>query len=328
MGWFVRSALPRRLLTGVAILWGTATVTFLAMRVVPGDPVDMVIGGEAVLPETVERIRADLGLDRPLPAQYADYLLAMARGDLGTSYQQRRPVTELLTANLGPTAQLAALAAALTVLLALALALSTAGRRGPSRALVSALELGTVAMPSFFIGLVLLYVFSFQLGWFPVTAKSGLVGLTLPAVTLALGSVGVMAQLMRDGLEEALRQPFALTARARGLSRGAVTVAHALRHAFGPVLTMSGTLVGGLVGGAVLVENVFGRAGLGRVTLQAVTTRDMPMVMGVVMLSAVAFTAISIAVDALHRLVDPRLRTRRAAPAPVATETVLAGGVA
>lgn len=306
----------RRLLIALGVMWGAITATFLAMRVIPGNPVDMIVSGSNASPAIVAQIRADLGLNRPIPVQYADYLLGVLHGNLGESYQLGQPVTRILIGNIGPTVELALSACAIMLVLAFVLAVTTAGRPGATRAVLSVLELATVAMPSYFTGLILLTIFSFRLGWFPVVSTSGISSLVLPAVTLALVSLGIFAQLLRDGLEDALRRPFALTARSRGLSRLRVNVVHGIRPALSPVLTMAGTLAGHLIAGAVLVENVFGRPGLGEVTLQAVRDRDMPVVMGVVLLSAAVFAVLSGVIDLSQRALDPRLRAHRLRKAP------------
>ncbi|MFE1321128.1 ABC transporter permease [Kitasatospora phosalacinea] len=183
---------------------------------------------------------------------------------------------------------------------------------GPGlRAAASFLELLTVSSPSYWIGLLLLTVFSFQLRIFPVTGDQGFAALVLPALTLALPMAGVLAQVLREGLEAALEQPFALTARSRGLSRTAVALRHALRHSALPLVTLTGWLAGSLLGGAVLVETVFGRPGIGALMLQAATGKDMPLVVGLVLLSAAAFVLASTLVDLLYLVIDPRLRTDR-----------------
>ncbi len=194
------------------------------------------------------------------------------------------------------------------VVIAVISAVTTAGRGRPVRAAAGAWELVAVSLPSYWLGILLLTAFSFQLRIFPVIGAQDLAALVLPALTLALPIAGVLAQVLREGLEAALAQPFAVTARARGLSQFSVRLRHALRHAAASLATLTGWLVGSLLGGAVLVETVFGRSGIGALTLQAVGNKDMPVVMGVVLLSALVFVVISNVVDLLHAAIDPRVR--------------------
>jgi peptide/nickel transport system permease protein len=295
---------------GLAVMYGAATLAFLALHLIPGDPVAALLGpATTASAEVRHRIGADLGLDRPVLAQYLSHLGRLATGDLGSSYQLQRPVWWLIADQAGATVLLAAAAITLALLLALVSALSTAGRPA-ARALASAWELAALSLPSYWLGVLLLTAFSFHLRIFPVVGGQGAAALVLPALTLALPIAGVLAQVLREGLEHALAQPFALTARARGLSMRAVRLRHALRHAAGSLATLTGWLVGTLLGGAVLVEAVFGRPGLGALTLQAVQNRDMPVVTGVVVVSAAVFVVMSALVDVLHRLADPRLRMR------------------
>ncbi|MEV4615459.1 ABC transporter permease [Kitasatospora sp. NPDC049258] len=301
----------RRLLGALAVLLGAATVAFAALQLIPGDPVTVMLGpGTAATPEVKAQIRAQFGLDQPVAVQYLHYLERLATGDLGESYQLQRPVADLIGDQLGPTVQLALAALLLAAALALLGAVATAGRRGALRTIGSLAELLAVSSPSYWTGILLLTAFSFQLQIFPVAGDQGLPALVLPAVTLALPVAGVLAQVLREGLESALGQPFTLTARSRGLGRPAVLLRHALRHAAAATLTLAGWLTGSLLGGAVLVESVFGRPGIGALSLQGTTNKDMPLVIGLVLLSALVFVLISTLVDLLHLAVDPRLRSR------------------
>ncbi|MFI9550080.1 ABC transporter permease [Nonomuraea endophytica] len=301
--------LLKRLVAGLAVLYGAASLAFLSLHLIPGDPVAILLGpATTASPEVRRQISAELGFDRPLLTQYLSHLGRLASGDLGSSYQLQRPVGWLIADQLGPTVQLAAAAIVVALALALISAVTTAGRHPAARALASAWELTAVSLPSYWLGVLLLTAFSFHLRLFPIIGGDGPAALVLPALTLALPIAGVLAQVLREGLESALAQPFALTARARGLSQTEVRLRHALRHAAGSLATLAGWLVGTLLGGAVLVETVFGRPGLGALTLQAVQNRDMPVVMGVVLVSALTFVVISALVDLLYLAVDPRLR--------------------
>lgn len=296
----------------VLVLWGAATLAFVAFRIIPGDPVEVMLGPQAQVSDAVkDGMRADLGLDRPVVEQYGAFLGRLVRGDLGESYQLRLPVAEVIGRQLGPTLQLSALALVIAVLLALASALLVRGRTG--RALASGVELVVLSSPVFWTGLVLLSVFSFQLGWFPVSGARDAAAIVLPAVTLALPVAALLSQVLRDGVEAAEREPFLLTVRARGAGPFRASLHHSLRHASVGGVTLAAYLVGSLLGGAVLVETVFARPGIGRVTLTAITDRDLPVITGVIMLSALVFVLVNTLVDLVVPLIDPRLRSTSAA---------------
>jgi peptide/nickel transport system permease protein len=300
------SAVLRRVLSGLVVLWVAATAAYLALLAAPGSTVDTIVGDGADTPEIRARIIAEWGLDRPEITQYLSYLGRVAHGDLGRSYLLQRPVSDVIGAQLGPTVRLAAAAAVLGVVLALILALTT--RRPWARRVSSSAELVLVSTPPFLIGIVLLTVFSFRLGWFPVSGDDGVAALVLPALTLALPVAGVLTQVLRDGLDRALGEPFTVTARSRGLTEHAVVVRHALRHALLPAIALVGWLFGVLLGGAVIIESVFGRPGLGSVTLLAVTSKDMPVVLAVVVLSAAVYVLLNTVADLAYLVADPRLR--------------------
>ncbi|MFY1622362.1 ABC transporter permease [Micromonospora sp. WMMD723] len=302
-------AVARRVAAGLVVLWTAATAAYLALLAAPGNTVDSIVGDGADTPQIRAQIIAEWGLDRPPVVQYLDYLWRLAGGDLGRSYLLQRPVAEVIGEQLAPTATLAVAAAGLGVLLAVVVAVGTAGRRRRwPRRISSAAELLLVSTPPFLIGIVLLSVLSFRYGLFPVAGDRGSAALVLPAVTLALPIAGLLAQVLRDGLDRALDEPFVLTARARGVRERAVLLRHALRHALLPAVTLAGWLFGILLGGAVIVEQVFGRPGLGQVTLSAVTSKDMPVVLAVVTLSAAVYVVVNTAADLTYLLVDPRLR--------------------
>jgi len=290
------------------VIWGAATAGFFALKLVPGDPVEVMLGVQAQVSESVKAgIREDWGLNDPLALQYIEYLGRLVRGDLGTSYQLREPVLGVITAQLPATLALTGLA----ILFALAIALTTAlfVRGVWMTRLASSIELVLVSSPSFWIGLLFISFFAYRLRWFPVTSTDGLAALILPALTLALPISGILSQVLRDGLTRAADQPFALTARARGLGYPALVARHTLRHAAADGLTLSGYILGSLIGGAVLVETVFGRPGIGRVTLRAVIDRDLPVVLGIIVFVAIAFAVINLLVDLAYELIDPRLRS-------------------
>ncbi|GLW08674.1 ABC transporter permease [Microtetraspora sp. NBRC 13810] len=305
----------RRGLGGLAVLWAAATIAYAALLLAPGDTVDAIIGDGLDTPRIRAEIIAEWGLDRPEIVQYLDYLGRLLHGDLGRSYLLQRGVGEVLASQLPSTAALAVAAALTGVTLALALALVTAGRRtafrSRLRALTGTAELVAVSVPPFLIGIVLLSVFSFRLGWFPVAGDRGLASLVLPALALGIPVAGVLGQVLREGLERAVEEPFALTARSRGITERALVARHALRHALLPAVTLTGWFTGLLLGGAVIVEAVYGRPGIGQIAVQAVDSRDMPVVMAVILFSAVVYVVVSSLVDLAYLVVDPRLRESR-----------------
>ncbi|WP_194419847.1 ABC transporter permease [Microbacterium abyssi] len=291
----------------IIVLWGAATLAFLAFRVIPGDPVSVMLGPQAQVSDAVkDGIRAELGLDRPPFEQYLAYLGQLVQGDLGESYQLRMPVTEVIGRQLGSTLQLTALALVIAVVLALVVALFVRGRFW--RGVVAAAELVVLSSPVFWIGLILLSVFAFGLGWFPVSGTRNPATIVLPAVTLALPVAALLGQVLRDGIEAAERQPFSTTVRARGAGQVRLTAHHTLRHGAAGALTLTAYLVGSLLGGAVLVETVFARPGLGRVTLAAITDRDLPVITGIILFSALVFVVVNVVVELLHPVLDPRQR--------------------
>ncbi|KAA9150659.1 ABC transporter permease [Microbacterium lushaniae] len=303
----VRASLGRMAVSVVVVLWGAATLAFVAFRLIPGDPVEVMLGPQAQVSDAVkDAIRADLGLDRPPFEQYVAYLGALLRGDLGESYQLRMPVAEVIGRQLAPTLQLTATALAVAAVLALVVALLARGR--VARGTVAAVELIVLSSPVFWIGLVLLSVFAFGLGWFPVSGTRNPATIVLPAVTLALPVAALLGQVLRDGIEAAERQPFVTTVRARGAGTAWLTVHHTLRHGATGAVTLAAYFVGSLLGGAVLVETVFARPGLGRVTLSAITDRDLPVITGIILLSALVFVVVTLVVEVLYPILDPRLR--------------------
>lgn len=297
----------------VGVLWGTATLAFVAVHAIPGDPVQILVGPRTVEPEVRDRITEQWGLDQPLLVQYVSYLARLVRGDLGESYILGRPVGEVIGAQLGPTVELAVAGMVVAVVVAVAGAVLTAGRPRAG-AVGRTVELVTASTPEFWLGILLLALFSFTWPLFPVAGAGDLRALVLPAVALGLGTGAVLAQVLREGMEDALAQPFALTARARGAGEWTLRVRHTLRVASVAPLALAGFAFGNLLGGAVIVEQVFGRPGLGQVALRAIGARDLPTILGVALLAGAAFVAVTVVVELVTLAVDPRLRIA-AAPA-------------
>jgi len=304
--------IARRVALSALTVLGAITAAFFALRLVPIDPAFVIAGAGsdavAITPEVLQAIRTEYHLDQPLPLQYLLYLSRLVQGDLGMSYIQEQPVLQLIAEQARPTLALAALASTLAVLLSLAAGLLTAGRRRAG-ALAGMVELVLASTPVFWIGFLLMLLFSVWWQVFPLLDKGDLRSLVLPALTLALPMAAPLAQVLRRSLEDVLEQPFIMTARARGLSVLAVKLRHALRHALVPYLTMLGFSFGALLGGAAITETLFGRPGLGRLLVNAVTRQDMPLVLGLVTVSTLAFVIVNLLIDFAYILVDHRLKS-------------------
>jgi peptide/nickel transport system permease protein len=302
------TALLRRAGTAVIVLWGAVTVTFVALHLVPGNIVDAIIGQSRVTPEIRAQIISDYALDKPLTTQYLDYLGRLLHGDLGHSYNQGRSVASAIGQQAGSTFTLLLGGVGFALIGSLVVAVVTANRPRWIRGPAATAEIVSVAVPSFWLGILLLTLFSFQLHWFPAIGANGLRGLVLPAVALGLAPAAMLSQVLRQGLERVLDEPFIVTAQARGLRSAAVLLRHALRHAVLPVVTLAGWLIGAFVSGAVVVESVFSRQGLGQMTVAAISQRDFPVVSAIVLISALVYVVVNFAVDAIYPLLDPRLR--------------------
>jgi peptide/nickel transport system permease protein len=294
----------------VGVLFGAATLTFLAEQLMPTDPAQTILGGAGAKPspEQIAAVNEQYGFDQPVLVQYLDYLRGLLHGDLGTSYILKQPVTDVIRAQIGPTLVLTLTALVGAWLLAVGVTLLTARRSRAVSAVGSGLEILLASLPQYWLGIVLLVVFAFHLQWLPVVGGDGVAGLVLPALTLALPLAGFIGQVTRDEFSSVLDQPFVVSARARGMSDAGVRVRHALRHAVLPSITLSGWALGSLFSTAVIVEAVFVRPGLGRVLVDAVSSQDMPVVVGVTLFVAAVYVLANLLVDAAFVLVDPRLR--------------------
>ncbi|MGW4364123.1 ABC transporter permease [Nocardia takedensis] len=302
-------AAAQRVIGAIAVLWLSATATFVVLELAGGDPVANTLGGGDGVSDEAARaaVAAQLGLDQPVALRYAHYLRDLLGGDLGQSYQLRRPVAEVIAGQVGSTIELALAAALLAIAFALIGGIALTARHRLVGLAVQAVELVLVSTPTFWLGILLLTVFSFELGWFPVSGARGPEAVVLPALALALPLAAVLSQVLRESVERALEQPFAVSVRARGVTENRLRFVHLAKHAAGPGLNVAGWFVGGLLGGAVLTEAVFGRPGLGQLALQGVINRDMPIVMSVVLISTLVYVVVNTLLDGLHRLLDPRI---------------------
>ena len=295
--------LLRRLFQSVLILIGISFVTFLLLYVLPADPVRQ-IAGRAATAETVESIRKELGLDQPFVVQYGRYLAGLLRGDLGRSYLQRTEVSELIASRLLPTLLLMAAGIAAELAIGVTLGVIAALRRGRAASFVA------VSAPQFVVSLLVLYVFAVQLGWFPIGGYGTAAHLVLPALTLGLLGAGWYARMMRSSMIDVLAQDFVRTARAKGLTRGRVILRHALPNAILPIIAMIGIDIGIFMGGLVVVESVFGWPGIGQLAWQAIQRVDIPIIMGVTLISATAIVLGNLLADIVTTFIDPRITLR------------------
>lgn len=321
----------RKLGAAALVVWITATVVFLALRA-SGDPLEAILGGPGSQagPEAAARATAEYGLDQPLLVQYLQQLWRIATLQFGDSYSRKQPVADLLAANVPPTLVLATLAFILAWVLALVGTLIAANARGAfgaaMRSLLTGVETVASVIPQFFLGAILILVFATGLHWLPATgaAAGGARALVLPVITLAVPVAGYLAHVIHGPLAEADRAPFATTARARGAGESRVLLRHTLRHAALPAVALSGWAYGSLLSGAVVVEVLFARQGLGRLLLEAATVRDVPVVIGAVVIIALLYVVVMIAAELVERFVDPRGTATAAARGTATAAEVIA----
>ena len=297
----------RRLLLAIPVLLGVVFVVMLTVELIPGDAVALMLGEHATR-EAVAKLRDFLGLDKPLAVRYVEYLGRVARGDLGRSMQQNRPVVDELADAWPATLELTMAALALAAIVGVAAGVvSAVWPNGVFDALARIGALLGLSMPVFWIGLVLIVVFSLWLPWFPVGGAGSPSHLVLPAVTLALPSIAMVARMTRSSVLEVLREDYVRTARAKGVAERLVVAKHALRNAFIPIVTLLGLQAGQLMGGAVLTETVFAWPGLGRLMVKAIFARDYVLLQGAVLVFALAFVVVNLLVDLSYGALDPRI---------------------
>jgi len=314
----VRRYLARRLLLLVPVLAGVSVVIFMVLHLSPGDPVEIMLGSQATQ-EDRARLRAELGLDQPLHVQYGRWLGHVARGDLGRSLWMKRPVLDEVLGRFKATLVLTGTALLLSSLAGVALGVASATRPNSVLDRLSAVaSLFGASMPTFWLGIVLMVVFALWLGWLPASGMYAAYGggdlrdllahLVLPAVTLAAASVTIIARLTRATMLETLGQDYIRTARAKGVVERAVVLRHGLKNALIPIVTVVGVQAGYLLGGAVLTETVFAWPGVGTLMVQGILARDFPLVQGCVLVVALSFVLVNLAVDLLYAWLDPRIR--------------------
>jgi len=301
--------LARRVLAVVPVLFGVTLAVFSMLFLVPGDPVKMMLAEFVTSPDQIAEMRAQLHLDEPLPQQYGRFVANALRGDLGTSIRSRRPVATEIAENVASTAQLALASMAIAVAIGVPLGLLAALFRNTWLDVGSmVVALLGVSMPSFWLGLLLIFVFSLHLAWFPATGGGDLLHLVLPSLTLGTIASAIIARLTRSSMLEVLGQDYVRTARAKGLAWWGVVVRHALKNALIPIITIFGLQFGNLLAGAVIVETVFSRPGLGRLIVGGILAKDFPLVQGTVLFVAASYVMINVLVDFAYAFVDPRIR--------------------
>jgi peptide/nickel transport system permease protein len=297
-----------RLLGALLVIFGVISIVFLLIHMIPGDPVEIMLGESASTADR-EALRIALGLNQPLQVQFQHYLSGLLHLDMGTSIHFRRPVTDLLIERLPATATLAAVTLLLTVIMALPLGIMAAVRRNSlwDTGAMSFSMLG-VSIPNFWLGPILILVFSLWLGWFPVSGHSGPGSVVLPALTLSTGLVAVLSRMVRSSMLEVLGEDYMRTAKAKGMPPQRVILHHGLRNALLPVITLLGLQLGALLAGAVITETVFSWPGVGLLTIESIQSRDYPVVQACVLLISITYVLVNLLTDLAYAWIDPRIR--------------------
>jgi peptide/nickel transport system permease protein len=300
--------LARRLLLTIPVLLGVATLVFSLIHLVPGDPVQAMLGDSAS-PQDIADLRGRLGLDRPLLVQYGAFLQGAVRGDLGSSLRTNQTVTAAILERMPATFELAIAAMCVAALIAIPLGILAAVRAGTGVDIAATtLALVGISMPNFWLGPLLAIVFSIMLGWLPVAGRGTLANLVLPAITLGAPLAAVLARMTRASVIEELRELYVLAARARGLSYARAVLRHAFRNSLIPIVTVFGLQFGAVLTGAVITETIFAWPGVGRLLIQSIAFRDYPLVQGCILLIAVTYVAMNLLTDVVYGLLDPRIR--------------------
>ena len=300
--------LVRRILLTIPVLLGVATLVFSLIHLIPGDPVQSMLG-EGATPESVSEMRSKLGLDRPLYVQYLSFLNGVAHGNLGMSLRTSEPVTRAIAERLPATFELAAAAMAVAVVVAIPLGIIAAAGAGTFvDHLATTLALVGISMPNFWLGPLLAIVFAVELGWLPVSGRGTLAQLVLPAVTLGAPLAAVLARTTRASVIDELRELYVLAARARGVSRMKAVLRHAFRNSLIPIVTVLGLQLGAVLTGAVITETIFAWPGVGRLLIQSIGFRDYPLVQGCILLIAATYVSMNLLTDLAYGFLDPRIR--------------------
>lgn len=300
----------KRILMMIPVIIGVSLLVFLMLKMTPGDPARVVAGSEAD-EATVEQIREELGLNKPVLQQYVDYMLALLHGDMGTSYTTSKPVADEILARMPTTFILAFAGVFVAVLIGIPLGIISATKQYSVLDYISTLlALGGVAMPNFWLGLMLILLFSLKLGWLPSGGGDSWTAYVLPAITLGVGATASFMRTTRSSMLEVIRQDYIRTARAKGAGEGRVVMHHALRNAMIPVITVIGLQIGTLLGGAVVNETVFSLPGLGTLMINAINQKNEPVVLGCLITFAIIFSLVNLLIDILYAFIDPRIKSQ------------------
>jgi peptide/nickel transport system permease protein len=300
--------LLRRLALTLPVIWIVVTLVFALIHIVPGDPVRQMLG-EGAPPREIEKLRQELGLDRPMLEQYRTYLAGLLKGDLGTSFRNQEPVTRAIATRYPATLQLAFAAILVSLIFSVPAGVISAVKRGTFiDSAIGVFSLLGVSLPNFALGPLLILLFSIFLGVLPVSGRGGIAHLILPAATLGAALAAITTRMVRASMLEEIQQDYIRTARAKGLSERVVLYRHALRNGLLPVITILGLQAGALLAGAIITESVFAWPGLGRLTVQAINARDYPLLQGCILTIALSYILINLLTDAVYSVVDPRIR--------------------
>jgi peptide/nickel transport system permease protein len=306
----MRGFFLRRLAVVIPTVIGAVTLVFFFLHMIPGDPVEVMLG-ETAQQADKERLRQELGLNHPLYVQYGRFMAGIVQGDLGGSFFYRRPVAQVIAERVPATAELALAAFLVAGLIAIPLGIIAALREGTvvDNAAVFFSLVG-VSIPNFWLGPLLIILFSIKLGWFPVSGKAGLASLILPAITLGAAFAAILSRMTRASLLERLGEDYLMVARAKGLPEWKVILKHALRNALIPIITVMGLQIGALLSGAIITENVFSWPGIGTLLINAIEARDYPLVQGCILFISLSYVLVNLLTDLFYGWVDPRIRLK------------------
>ena len=304
----MKQSFLRRLLESVVILIGVALLIFIMLRVIPGNPIETMMG-EHASQSTIDRMTAELGLDQPIHIQFFRYISGALRGDFGTSYSLGKPVSSLMGSAFGNTLKLSVMASLFAWVIGILCGVISAVRKGgPADHIFMGFSLLGVSMPVFMTAMILQFFFGYYLHWLPISGSGSWLNFVLPAVALGWNSAGAISRLTRSTLLDVLQEDYIETARAKGLTQSAVVIFHALRNTMLPVVTMMAIQFSGMLSGAVITETVFSINGIGRLAVQAISGRDIPLLQGTVLFSTAVVILGNLTADSLYSVLDPRIR--------------------
>lgn len=302
-------AVSVRLYTSLLVLVGTMVLVFCIVNVLPGDPALLILDPSSATPEMIANLREQLGLNQPFYERFGEYFLHVLQGDFGKSIVNSEPVLPKIVEHFPATLALTALSSLIAVVIGVTLGVLSAIHRNRWIDIVARMVgLFGISMPTFWSGILLILIFSVQLGWFPAMGSDGFSTLVLPAITLGFVGSGFIVRMVRNSMLEVINEPFIVTLRAKGLPGRLIMYKHALRNALIPALTMIGVIIGDLMAGTVVIETVFSRQGIGRIIADAIMAKDLPVVQGVIFFSAIVYIVVNLLVDISYTLIDPRVR--------------------